>query len=166
MADEKGYVHNLSPTKQSKRKNGPKYFNFDLQTDKSNYTRAVCFEPSLRQTLGNYQSSSTPVKLQNVQRKQSLNNPSVTDIIVTKRSRIEEAGNNDIAFETASPPMDAESPLVNAEGVKTLDHGQLVSIKGQLTLKPDKTKTIQNNGRSIRVLNDAAITDQTGNSSL
>lgn len=127
MSDELGYVHNLSPTKQSKSKNGPNYFNFDLQTDAASYTRAVCFEPSLRHTLGSYQSSGTPVKLRNVQRKPNLANPADMVIIVTKRSRLEEASNIDIGFETA---FACQSPMVTAEDVKNLDHGQRVSIKG------------------------------------
>lgn len=162
MGEELGYVHNVSPTKKSKSKNASAYFNFDLQTNGTKYKRAVCFDANLREKFGRFQASATAVKLLNVQRKPSIVNPAEMDIVVNKRSRVEEASNSDINFETAAPPEDAECPVVTAEAIRNVNHGQFVSIKGYLTVNLENIKTVQYNGRSLEVLNDAAITDHTG----
>ena len=76
-----GYVHNVSPTKASKKSNS--YFNFHIQTGENEYRRAVCFEPKMHRNVQSFEESKTPIKLKNQRQKTNGNDDG--DIYIGKR---------------------------------------------------------------------------------
>ena len=108
-----------------------------------------------------FQESGTPVKLKNICRKTSTHDAG-SDIVVNKRSKVEEASNADVVFDSSSPPEDDVIPVSTVAEIKTFEHGQIVSVEGFLSLDKSRATTVKKNGQDLRVLNAASITDNTG----
>ena len=105
--------------------------------------------------------SGTSVKLKNVQRKQSIVNPNETDIIMNKRSKIEEASNVDIAFESTPTPAKSPCKFFSVQEISDLDQGSNVCIKGLLSAPKENLENIQKNDTTLKLLR-GALTDYTG----
>ena len=158
----KGYVHDLSPTiKRSRAKSFP-YFNFSLQVETAMKRRAVCYDTSKHKILKGYQESREPISLQNVTEKRSLTDPSLSDLILNKRSRIEAANNNDIGFEFQEDPPAPAQQLTSIYDVTSLGENELVSVQGILTLRADSVQqVVMKDGFLVPMLDRCTITDDT-----
>ena len=153
-----GYVHNVSPTMKSRRGSVP-YFNFLLQTAKASYRRAVCYDEKLQKQLEDYQTSRTAAKLRNVGEKRSLVDAEALDLVVTKRTGLQQASNAEIDFEYLERAEDLPMTIVE---IQKVEGGQLVIAEGRLTCSSDQIKEIVINGNSIACNESAILTDQTG----
>ena len=151
-----GYVHNVSPTTKSRRGSVP-YFNFLLQTAKASYRRAVCYDETLQKQLEGYQTSRTDAKLRNVGEKRSLVDVKALDLVLTKRTRLQQASNAEIDFEY----LERDLPMTIAE-IQKVEEGQLVITEGRLTCSSDQMKEIVINGNSIACNESAILTNQMG----
>lgn len=91
--------------------------------------------------------SGTPVKLKNVQRKQSIINSNKTGIIMNMRSKIEEA----------STPAPAKSPckFFSVQEISDLHQGCNVCIKGLLSTAKANLEIIQKNDSTLKLLHGA-----------
>ena len=78
--------------------------------------------------LKEYEESREP--LLNVTLKRSLQDPSENDIIVNKRTHIEEANNYDIPYEYDEILSSTEQHLIAIEDILSLQENQLMSVKG------------------------------------
>ena len=71
IADSKvGYVHPLSPIK--KARSGKLYYNFDLQTSPTKFTRVVGFEKNSRAQALHFQVTKCPAKIVNINEKEDI----------------------------------------------------------------------------------------------
>lgn len=111
-----GFVHNVSPTKKSKIRSFP-YFTFSLQVSDNTIRRAVCYDNEKRPIFKAYEESRQPAILTNVTQKRSLLDPSQDDVIVSKRSRIQDASNTDIDFKYLENSEIHDSNTVTLIGV-------------------------------------------------
>ena len=62
-----GYLHSLSPIKNTKKKQTP-YFDFFLQTSDTNKVRGICYEPQQRKNLLQPFQKKSPVKITGTKR--------------------------------------------------------------------------------------------------
>ena len=148
-----GYVHSVSPTKRSKRKSFP-YFDFMLQTETEGYKRVVCFNEKLRSSLDKYQQANVPVKIRNASRSKSTMDDNQTNFLLNKRSRIEEANNNEVQFE-ALPLPQPTIQQVQLQEINSIDAKTKVDVKALLTKKNDQVRLIRNIGGQNLEMNDA-----------
>ena len=109
-----GFVHNVSPTKKSKIRSFP-YFTFSLQVSDNTIRRAVCYNNEKRPIFKAYEESRQPAILTNVTQK--LLDPSQDDVIVSKRSPIQDASNTDIDFKYLENSEIHDSNTVTLIGV-------------------------------------------------
>lgn len=158
--DEIGYIHELSEVKTSK-KGKTQFFNFNIQVAESMYAKAVCFHTPHRSQLQRYFTSGNPVKLRNVLRKPNWKDASQTDVIINKRSKIEEANNVDVQFENIAPPI-IETQLLTTEEAKSKNEGEVLSIRGRLAVDDTAIEYIKLQGEQNRLNNAAAIIDAFG----
>ncbi|KAL9972683.1 hypothetical protein ACROYT_G019040 [Oculina patagonica] len=109
-------------------------FNFSLQVDERRKQRCVCFDPSKQKVLKGYEESREAVKFVNFGGKYSGGNLE-EQIVLTKRSRIEPANNNDIALEYDEVVgQEVEGRFTEIGSVKWLAEGEVISVKGQLSV--------------------------------
>ena len=159
----KGYVHNVSTVKHS-RKGSTQYFNFSLQVNDTRKRKAVCYDPGKQKVLKVYEESSQPVQLLNVSEKPSIFDPSDQHLIVGQKSRIEPAKKTDVLFHyDNSIPKQQEATPITIEHIQNLDDNELVTVKGILTLSKDSVRdVIKKDGFLASMLNRSTITDNTG----
>lgn len=62
-----GYIHSLSPMK--KAKSGKLYYNFDLQTSPTKYTRVVKFDTNSHAQALHFHVTKSPAKIVNINEK-------------------------------------------------------------------------------------------------
>lgn len=79
--------------------------------------------------LKEYEESREPVTLLNVTLKRSLQDPSGNDIIVNKRTHIEEANNYDIPYEYDEILSFTEQHLIFNEDILSLQENRMTSVK-------------------------------------
>lgn len=159
MENAVGHVQNLSPTKKSaKRKIS--YFDFKLQTAQNQCTRVVCFQESMRSTLQEYETSGIPVKIRNVAKKPNQLDASQIDLIVNNRSVVEKASPSEINFDEI-PVVREDEREVQITDVQSCEVGEMLVVKGILTMNREQVRVININGTQKRVL-DAFITDNSG----
>ena len=125
MTELVGYVHSVSPEKVSN--DGKKqYIEFKMQTGRKGYKRAVCFDKGLMSDISQLASDHSPLKMRNMSQ-------TGTDIILTKRTKLEEANNSELDYEYCALPDDGnnEKNIVHLEYVtdaKSYPEGSLVSV--------------------------------------
>ena len=160
-----GFVHNVSPTKKSKIRSFP-YFAFSLQVSDNTIRRAVCYDNEKQPIFKAYEESRQPAVLTNVTQKRSLLDPSQDDVIVSKRSRIQDASNTDIDFEYLENSEVHDSNTVTLIGnIPSLSENTITSIQGVMIItmslehiKEVTTKT----ANTIPMLDHCVVTDNTG----
>ena len=160
----KGYIQNVSPIiKTHATDHSFPYFNFSLQISDSTTRRAICYDPRKQKLLKRYQHSREPATFTNITEKRSLLDSSQDEIIVTKRSRIEPANNNDIPFEYSEDSTSQNPQMLTAlHKVASLNDKQIISVKGAVTLCPEYVQQVTTkNGATINILDRCVITDNT-----
>lgn len=160
MENATGYVQRLSPTKKGRKRNIP-YFDFFLQIGEDEKCRAVCFHESLKDKLKSYQESGIPVKLRNITKKKSLQDPASNEFLLNDRTVVEKASTSGLHFENKTT-IDEGPPEVLIENIESVQSGQQLIVKGTLTMDLDEVRTIQINGNSKKILDAAYISDNTG----
>ena len=158
-----GFVHNVSPTKKSKIRSFP-YFTFSLQVSDNTIRRAVCYDNEKQPIFKAYEESRQPAILTNVTQKRSLLDPSQDDVIVSKRSRIQDASNTDIDFKYLENSEIHDSNTVTLIGnIPSLSENTITSIQGVVTMSLEHIKEITTKtADTIPMLDHCVVTDNTG----
>jgi len=159
----KGYVHNVTPTMQS-RSGSTNYFNFSLQVSDTRKRRAVCYDTNKQSLIAGFQDSKKPISLLNITEKPSLLDPSEQHLILGKKSRIEPVNNDDITFQyDDTTPTENQPDLTTIDNVRLLNENQVATVKGILTLSTDSIReVIMKNGLLIPMLERCTVTDNSG----
>ena len=89
-----GYVHSLLPIK--KARSGKLYYNFDLQTSPTKFTRVVGFDKNSHAQALHFQVTKSPAKIVNIDEKEGT-------IFVNQTSSIVEASSSDVNFLCTTP---------------------------------------------------------------
>ena len=105
-----GYVHSVSPEKVSNNRK-KQYIEFKTQTGGNIYERAVCFDKGLISGISQFASDHSPLKMRNI-------SETGTDIILTKRTKLEEANNSELDYEYCALPEDGN----NEKNIVYLDY--------------------------------------------
>ena len=152
-------MHNLSPIKQSRRKN--LYFDMELQTRHRSY-QTVCFSPEKQANFKLKFESSSPIKLTRFQLKRNLRNND-DEIMINKRSRIEDPTDNEIDFDFQRlRPVNDQVFSAIIDVASILDRIALtpiVNVRGRVLLQGFE-ETIPKNGKTLRK-QEAIFTDNT-----
>ena len=152
-------MHNLSPIKQSRRKN--LYFDMELQTRHRSY-ETVCFSPEKHAKFKLKFESSSPIKLTRFQLKRNLRNND-DEIMINKRSRIEDPTDNevDFDFQRLRPVNDqvSSTTIDVASIVDRIALTPIVNVRGRVLLQGFE-ETIPKNGKALRK-QEAIFTDNT-----
>ena len=158
-----GFVHKVSPTKKSKIRSFP-YFTFSLQVIDNTIRRAVCYDNEKQPIFKAYQESRQPAILTNVTQKRSRLDPSQDDVIVSKRSRIQDASNTDIDFEYLENSEVHDSNTVTLIGnIPSLSENTITSIQGVVTMSLEHIKEVTTKtADTIPMLDHCVVTDNTG----
>ena len=160
-----GFVHKVSPTKKSKIRSFP-YFTFSLQVIDNTIRRAVCYDNEKQPIFKAYEESRQPAVLTNVTQKRSLLDPSQDDVIVSKRSRIQDASNTDIDFEYLENSEVHDSNTVTLIGnIPSLSENTITSIQGVMiiTMSLEQIKEVTTKtANTIPMLDHCVVTDNTG----
>lgn len=83
-----GYLHSLSPIKNTKKKQTP-YFDFFLQTSDTNKVRGICYEPQQRKNLLEPFQKKSPVKITETKRISTTSFSTTNkEFKITKKSKI------------------------------------------------------------------------------
>ena len=159
----KGYVHNVTPTMQS-RSGSTNYFKFSLQVSETRKRQAVCYDTNKQSLIADFQDSRKPISLLNITEKPSLLDPSEQHLILGKKSRIESVNNDDIVFQyDDTTPTENQPDLTTVDKVRLLNENQLATVKGILTLSIDSTRDVMmKNGFLVPMLDRCTITDNSG----
>lgn len=125
-----GFIQNLSPLKKGN------YVEFQIQTQNKTM-RGVCFSPSKRKELDDYQANDQPVKIRKFLLEKTRNSE---DIIVNEDTCVESVA--DVGFIKTELPR-----TITVSTIKSLCVGQVVSLKAKIahlepltTLKPGNLK--------------------------
>ena len=158
-----GFVHNVSPTKKSKLRSFP-YFTLSLQVSNNTIRRAVCYDNEKQPIFKAYEESRQPAILTNVTQKRSLLDPSQDDVIVNKRSRIQDASNTDIDFEYLENSQVHDANTVTLIGnIPSLAENTITSIQGVVTMSLEHIKEVTTKtADTIPMLDHFVVTDNTG----
>eukprot|EP00794_Sanderia_malayensis_P014751 gene14751-16293_t len=124
-----GYVHNLSNLKTS-ASNNP-YFDLTLQTPEKTY-RTVCYSPEKHQIMKRTSKSASPVKIgkfhfqmNNITHREEIN--------LNKRSKLEDAPEQDITFEYDQSLKKKDAIEVTVEDAKKIHPKGIQNFKKMLT---------------------------------
>ena len=158
-----GFVHNVSPTKKSKLRSFP-YFTLSLQVSNNTIRRAVCYDNEKQPIFKAYEEPRQPAILTNVTQKRSLLDPSQDDLIVNKRSRIQDASNTDIDFEYLENSQVHDANTVTLIGnIPSLAENIITSIQGVVTMSLEHIKEVTTKtADTIPMLDHFVVTDNTG----
>ena len=121
-----GYANSASPEKVSN--NGKKqYIEFKMQTRRKSYKRAVCFDKGLMSGISQFASDHSPLKVRNI-------SETGRDIILTKKTKLEEASNSELDYEYRALSEDSnnEKNIVHLDYItdaKSHHEGSLVCVK-------------------------------------
>lgn len=149
-------MHNLSPIKQSQRKN--LYFDLDLQTKNKTY-RTVCFSPEKHANCKSKFESSSPIKLTRFQIKRNQRN-NEDEIMINKRSRIDDATDNEVDFDIQTlRPVENQytSTIIDVASVLDGSSASVVNVTGRISFQGFQ-ETILKNGKTLRK-QEAVFTD-------
>ena len=91
------YVHNVSPTKKSKR-SGINYFNMVLQTQNANH-QAVSYRFDVKNTIETAAESKSPVKLLYFKKKANFRDNAQEDIEINRKSIIYPCPKDETSFQ-------------------------------------------------------------------
>ena len=161
-----GYVHSLSPIK--KARSGKLYYNFDLQTSPTKFTRVVGFDKNSHAQALHYQVTKSPAKIVNINEKEDT-------IFVNQTSSIVQASSSDVNFLCTAPSTkqgEAKETISSATDItlneiQTLTRNQKVNVQGHLTLGQNPSKeVIKRNGEKGYVKEDCVIEDRTGSATI
>ena len=160
-----GYVHSLSPIKKARP--GKLYYNFDLQTSPTKFTRVVGFDKNSHAQALHFQVTKSPAKIVNIIEKEDT-------IFVYQTSSIVQASSSDVNFLCTAPSTkqgEAKETISSATDItlneiQTLTRNQKVNVQGHLTLGQNPNKeVIKRNGQKGYVIEDCVIEDRTACSS-
>ena len=151
-----GYLHNLSPVKESEKKNS--YFDMKLQTNKRTY-RAVCFDSDLHDEFNSRYESSSPIKISNCQVRI---NPRSNDeeIHINKRSKVMDPNVQEIDFDIDLTQRQAEYQgiQVSLEQIHHMKPGTPLDLFGRITFHGDP-ELVNIRGNKVN-MQEAVITDE------
>ena len=159
----KGYVHSVSATSHSEG-GTIDCFNFLLQVSESRKRRGVCYDPTKQKVLKAYEKTREPVKFVNFSNTTNGGSGLEGDIVLTKRSRIEAANNDDILFEYEEGMLkEAKERFICVGNIESVMENQVVSVRGCLSVCPRniQQKTLKD-GSVVPMLERCAITDGSG----
>ena len=136
-----GYVHSLSLIK--KARSGKLYYNFDLQTSPTKFTRVVGFDKNSHAQALHYQVTKSPAKIVNINEKEDT-------IFVNQTSSIVQASSSDVNFLCTAPSTkqgEAKETISSATDItlneiQTLTRNQKVNVQGHLTLGQNRNKEV------------------------
>ena len=150
-----GYLHNLSPVKESEKKNA--YFDMKLQTRKRTY-RAVCFDSDLHDEFNTRYESSSPVKITNCQIKVNRR-PNFEEILINKRSRVLDPSEQEIDFDIDIDQREPEyqGEQVSLREIKDRKSGTLLDVFGRITFQGE-SQSVNIRGNEVK-MQEAVITD-------
>ena len=154
-----GYVHSVSPEKVSN--DGKKrYIEFKMQTGRKSYKRAVCFDKGLMSDISQFASDHSPLKIRN-------RSEMGTDIILTKRTKLEETNNSDVDCEYCALPEDSnnEKNIVHLDYVtdaKSYPEGSLVGVKGKFIQTSTELKEVPYGSKVSCLSEKCALFDNSG----
>ena len=151
-------MHNLSPIKQSQRKN--LYFDMELQTRHRSY-RAVCFSPEKHANLKSKFESSSPIKLTRFQLKRNVRNND-DEILINKRSRIEYLTDNAVDFDIQRLRLvndQVSSAIIDVASIVDGSSDAIVNVRGRVSFQGFE-ETIPKNRKTLRK-QEAIFTDNT-----
>ena len=161
-----GYVHSLSPIK--KARSGKLYYNFDLQTSPTKFTRVVGFDKNSHAQALHFQVTKSPAKIVNINEKEDT-------IFVNQTSSIVQASSSDVNFLCTAPSTkqgEAKETISSATDItlneiQTLTRNQNVYLQGHLTPGQNpKKEVIKRNGEKGYVKEDCVIEDRTGSATI
>lgn len=92
VANERGFIHNLSLVKKSK-KTKRDWYEFQFQTSSTDVKRVVGFNIPSHQTLKHYEENKVPVQLKNIVIKEDQ------DCIFNQQSLVHQTAVSDITFQ-------------------------------------------------------------------
>ena len=155
----KGYVTNVTPTKNSRSKGFP-FFNFTIQTESSTTTTAVCYDTSKQAEIKAYAESREPVKILNVGMKRNLFDPDKNDVVINKRSKIEPARNSDVTFEYNATPQSC-AMKTEIGNIGSISENAIISVNGRLIFQIDSIEKIVVRQHEMQMMERCIITDTT-----
>ena len=126
--------------------------------------RAVCYDNEKQPIFKAYEEPRQPAILTNVTQKRSLLDPSQDDLIVNKRSRIQDASNTDIDFEYLENSQVHDANTVTLIGnIPSLAENIITSIQGVVTMSLEHIKEVTTKtADTIPMLDYFVVTDNTG----
>ena len=126
--------------------------------------RAVCYDNEKQPIFKAYKEPRQPAILTNVTQKRSLFDPSQDDVIVNKRSRIQDASNTDIDFEYLENSQVHDANTVTLIGnIPSLAENIITSIQGVVTMSLEHIKEVTTKtADTIPMLDHFVVTDNTG----
>eukprot|EP00794_Sanderia_malayensis_P002719 gene2719-3144_t len=152
-----GYVHNLSNLKTS-ASNNP-YFDLTLQTPDKTY-RTACYSPEKHQIMKRTSERASPVKIGKFHF-QMNNITQREEIILNKRSKLDDAPEQDITFEYDQSLKKKDAIKVTVEDAKSLSvPADPVKILGRITFT-GKQENLHSKGRAL-AKQECILTDETG----
>ena len=161
-----GYIHSLSPIK--KARSGKLYYNFDLQTSPTKFTRVVGFNKNSHAQALHFQVTKSPAKIVNINEKEDT-------IFVYQKSSIVQASSSDVNFLCIAPSTkqgEAKETISSATDItlneiQTLTRNQKVNVQGHLTLGQNRNKeVIKRHGEKGYVIEECVIGDRTASSTI
>lgn len=134
-----------------------------MQTEGSEYKRAVCFHPSFHDQLKEYERSKTPVTISNASEQLNKYN-NTKEIIVNKRARIQATNNHEVTFEYEPRHSDEteNGRKVTIDGLRKLEAGEMLIVQGRLHLDKESTSEKEVNGEVLKFNPKCLIQDDTG----
>lgn len=160
-----GFVHSLSPIK--KAKSGKLYYNFNLQTSPTKFTKVVGFDKNSHTQALHFQTTKSPAKIINI-------NENEDTIFVNHTSSIIQGSSSDVNFECLPPPTlaDPNNTIPDAIDItlselNNLSRNQKVNVEGYLTLGDDPPKEVlKRNKEKGFVKEDCVLEDINGSSTI
>ena len=149
-------MHNLSPIKQSQRKN--LYFDMELQTRHRSY-RTVCFPPEKHANFKSKFEFSLPMKLTRFQLKRNVCNND-DEILINKRSRIEDPTDNEVDFDIQWLRWvndQVSSAIIDVASIVDGSSDAIANVRGRVSFQGFE-ETIPKNGKTLRK-QEAIFTD-------
>ncbi|CAM4685260.1 unnamed protein product [Leuciscus chuanchicus] len=116
--DVEGYLHNVSPAKNSKKNN--KYFTAVIQSGRREFHRVVSFSMEKLSPFSHASNTGTAVKLRNVRRSLSYSDPNGFDVICNRTTCLDVVS---VPFSSSAPPS---STRLSVADVKALGPRQNV----------------------------------------
>ena len=126
-----GYIHQLSPVKQSQNNNP--YFDMKVQTE-GRTVRTVCFPPEKHGKFKRSFEASSPVKLSQFQLKPNRRT-NEEEIIVNKRTKLDNPFEHEITFDIATRELDYTTKTTTVRDAKKVRPGTAITVLGRVTFQ-------------------------------